>query len=168
MDERGDLYIQAADVIYWFENGKSQSSAALYYDDMQALAVASRYGVYASAARLSTQFHGIVRFPWRPREGGGDLVALDRLSPRAVERTGLDHRRPRRTDLVADAWPRVQVFTPDGRGGRPARAAPAGRRHRRGAGRFARRRRARPAASTTPPAGWTRRSSSGRPADGGG
>lgn len=116
MDERGDLYIQAADVIYWFESGKSQSSAALYYDDMQALAVASRYGVYASAARLSTQFHGIVRFPWRPREGAAATswrltgYPLGRLNGPASITAAPDGRI-----WVADAWPRVQAFTPDGR-----------------------------------------------------
>ncbi|MEO8082632.1 MAG: VWA domain-containing protein [Ardenticatenales bacterium] len=116
MDERGDLYVQAADVIYWFESGKPQPTSALYYDDLQALAVSSRYGVYASAARLSTQFHGIVRFPWRPRDGAAATswrltgYPLGRLNQPAAITAAADGRI-----WVADAWPRVQVFTPEGR-----------------------------------------------------
>lgn len=116
LDERGDLYVMAADVVYWFESGKSASSAALYYDDLQGLAVASAHGIYAASARLGTQFHGIVRWPWRPREGATATpwrltgYPLGRLhQPAAIAAA------PDGTLWVADAWPRVQSFAPDGR-----------------------------------------------------
>ncbi len=116
LDERGDLYVMASDVIYWFESGKDQSSAALYFDSLQAMSVVSRYGVFATAARVATQFHGIVRFPWRPRESAAATswrltgYPLGRLNrPAAI------HAAPDGQIWVADAWPRVQAFGADGR-----------------------------------------------------
>ncbi len=118
LDERGDLYIMASDVVYWFESGKAASTAALYYDGLQGLAVASAFGVYASSARPSTQFHGIVRFPWRPREGAVATpwrltgYPLGRLhQPAAITAA------PDGAIWVADAWPRAQWFGADGRAG---------------------------------------------------
>ena len=126
IDERGERYVlcqvhgdrDGQGVVLWFEANKARSTRALFLYGFQAVTVDAAHGVYTTVEREDPLFHGVQRYPWRPRdglpppEGRWDMLGFPlgglRL-PRAV------HAAPDGRIWIADAWPRAQAFSTSGR-----------------------------------------------------
>ncbi len=115
VDEAGDVYVQSPGAILWYPAGAVNSKLAMYQVDLQGVAVSSRFGIFGTVSSDARQFHGVVQYPWRPRDGRplGEWGLLayppGRLNaPRAI------HAGPEGLIWILDGWPRVQALDAEG------------------------------------------------------
>jgi len=115
VDDTGDLYVQSRRAVLWYPAGETASRQAMYRKDLQAVTILSQRSVFATEASDEGQFHGVVIYSWRPRNGNpaGEWPLLayppGRFNgPHAVH-AGHDGRI-----WVLDGWPRLQSFDADG------------------------------------------------------
>lgn len=114
-DENGDLYVQSRKALLWYTAGETVSRQALYLDDLQGVAILTGNAIYASRADDARDWHGIVAWAWRPREG---VVAAEwpllNYPPGRLNRPHAIHAGADGRIWVLDGWPRVQAFGTDG------------------------------------------------------
>lgn len=115
VDENGDLYVQSRKALLWYTAGETVSRQALYLDDLQGVAILTGNAIYATRADDARDWHGVVAWAWRPREG---VVAAEwpllNYPPGRLNRPHAVHAGADGRIWVLDGWPRVQAFAPDG------------------------------------------------------
>lgn len=128
VDHIGDRYVMGDGSIHWYPKGASRSERALYRRAFRGV-VATVRGVYATEANDEAPiFHGVLRYPWQPRENAEPAIwalldyPLGRLEAPAAIAASEGERI-----WVADAWPRAQAFSPDGRAERQVELCAPGR-----------------------------------------
>jgi len=115
VDVAGDRYVMSAGAIHWYPAGEARSARALYRRAFRGVAATVR-GVYATEANdAAPVFHGVLRYPWQPRENAQpDIWALLEYPLGRLHEPVALHAGPDGHIWVADAWPRAQAFAPDG------------------------------------------------------
>jgi len=115
VDERGDQYVMSSGAVLWYESGADRSLLAMFYQDLQGLALGPAFGVLATVASDTRGYHGAVVWRWRPRDG--EPIAYWPIlgyPPGRLNSPSTIHSAPDGRIWVGDAWPRLQAFASDG------------------------------------------------------